>query len=291
MASIYYNSEGKEVQDGDVVYAADLNTINDAVNTAFEQAESDIVAATGNSGVLLEKAEAWAENPVDTPVEAGKYSAYHWAMKGSGFATQSSSDRTQTTADRAQTSADRIQTSADRVQTGLDRVQTTSDRIQTVSDRASVSADTAYVAGVADNLANILDSPALTGVPTAPTASSDTNTTQISTCEFVYTATRHDKLHSIGNAGTSLSLAPLTYDTFVFTCDQATLTLTVTSLAIGRTINLVITGADNCTITWPSGTKWPNGIAPTFSSGTDRVVMQRVDGSTIHASSAGSAYA
>jgi hypothetical protein len=100
-----------------------------------------------------------------------------------------------------------------------------------------------------------------------------------------------DSLHAIGNAGTSETLDTVTYDTFTFTCDQSTLNLSATTLAIGRTITLVITGADNCTITWPTGVAWPGGSAPSFSSGVDRVVMQRISSTVIHASLAGAEYA
>ena len=100
-----------------------------------------------------------------------------------------------------------------------------------------------------------------------------------------------DSLHDIGNAGTSKTLNTASYDTFTFTCDQSTLDLSSTVIAIGRTITLVITGADNCIITWPTGIKWPGGSAPTFSSGTDRVVMQRISSTAIHASLAGAEYA
>lgn len=100
-----------------------------------------------------------------------------------------------------------------------------------------------------------------------------------------------DKLLIIGNAGTSQTLNTSVYDTFTFTCDQATLDLSSTTLALGRTVSLVITGADNCVITWPSGAAWPGGSAPSFSSGTDRVVLQRVSPTVIHAILAGAAYA
>ena len=100
-----------------------------------------------------------------------------------------------------------------------------------------------------------------------------------------------DSLENIGNAGTSRTLDTASYDTFTLTCDQATLDLSATSIALGRTVTLVLTGADDCAITWPAGTKWPGGSPPSFSAGTDRVVIQRVSATVIHASLAGSAYA
>jgi hypothetical protein len=98
-------------------------------------------------------------------------------------------------------------------------------------------------------------------------------------------------LVSLGNAGASLALDCATYDTHLFTCDQATLTLTFTSLSIGYTIAAIITGGDNCVITWPTEVDWPAGIAPGLSSGTDRVVFQKITSGIIHAALAGGNYA
>jgi len=101
-----------------------------------------------------------------------------------------------------------------------------------------------------------------------------------------------DNLVDIGNAGTSQTLNCIFYDTFTMTCDQSTLTLAVSNLRVGRSINLVLTGADNCAITWPSGTWWPDGgLEPVFTSGVDRVVMQRMSSTVIHAASGGRNYA
>lgn len=102
-----------------------------------------------------------------------------------------------------------------------------------------------------------------------------------------------DTIHVIGNAGSSLDLVSLSYDTFTFTCDQSTLTLTVADFPTGKTITVIPTmGGTGRSITWPTGTKWPEGTAPDLSdAGTYRVVMQKIDGTTIHASLAGALYA
>jgi hypothetical protein len=57
----------------------------------------------------------------------------------------------------------------------------------------------------------ILDSPALTGTPTAPTATSDTDTTQIATTEFVQSLVATGKADAISsaNANTSANYLPL----------------------------------------------------------------------------------
>lgn len=61
--------------------------------------------------------------------------------------------------------------------------------------------------GNVDNVskAQILASPALTGVPTAPTATAGTNTTQVATTAFVTTAV-NNKTSVSGNAGTATKL-------------------------------------------------------------------------------------
>lgn len=81
MANTYYNSSGKEVIDGDVAYAADLNAINTATNTGFNLVETAIGTLGTNYIYYSELAQDWAEAPEDTLVDATSYSAYHWARK------------------------------------------------------------------------------------------------------------------------------------------------------------------------------------------------------------------
>lgn len=100
-----------------------------------------------------------------------------------------------------------------------------------------------------------------------------------------------DNLVSLGSVGTSEVLDTAKYDTFVFTCDQSTLDLSGTAIAIGRTVTLIIDGGDTCDITWPTGTKWSYGVEPARTSLQNRVVLQRVSSTVIHASMAGQDYA
>lgn len=223
MASTYYDSSGKEVTDGNIAYAADLNDINTAVDTAFQQVETDINAISNNQPFYSDLAEKWATEAEDVEVTTGKYSALHYAAKADDDATQTAADRVQTGLDRTQTGADRVQTgldkaatAADRVQTGLDKVATAADRVQTGLDRtaaAGSASDAAVSAGLFPTLgagdvgkylkvsdpytdgietatldlsgyAPLAD-PTFTGTPEAPTASIGTNTTQIATTAFV----------------------------------------------------------------------------------------------------------
>lgn len=141
MASSYYDSAGKDVVDGNVAYAADLNDINAAVDTGFQLAEAALTTVAANQDYYATLAQKWAETPEDTAVTVGKYSALHWAAKAEDDATQTAADRVQTgldkvatAADRVQTGQDKIATAADRVQTGLDKVATAADRVQTGLD-------------------------------------------------------------------------------------------------------------------------------------------------------------
>lgn len=99
MASSYYNSSGKEVSDGDIAYADDLNSINNAVDAAFQLAETDI---TG----MVAEVEAWSD-------------------LAEGFANSADADATQT--------------AADRVQTGLDRDSATNSANSATSSASSAS--------------------------------------------------------------------------------------------------------------------------------------------------------
>jgi hypothetical protein len=232
MASTYYDSSGKSVIDGDIAYAADLNDINSAVDTALQQVESDIAAITVNQPYYSILAQKWAEEVEDTPVTVGHYSALHWAAKAEDQAiladadrVQTGLDRTQTGLDRAATGQDKIATAADRVQTGLDRVATAADAAQTALDAIATAADVVTTTALAAliptpasgdegkyikvanpfgggyelgtlNLTGYapLASPTFTGVPAAPTAAATTNTTQVATTAFAQAAIAADNI-------------------------------------------------------------------------------------------------
>ena len=58
MASSYYDSAGKEVYDGNVAYADDVNTINEAVNTAFEIVEAAVAQVNDDADQWATEAQA-----------------------------------------------------------------------------------------------------------------------------------------------------------------------------------------------------------------------------------------
>jgi len=86
MANDYYDSTDKTVVSGEIAEAADLNTINTAIESACDLIEADIDELSINQSVYSALAEKWAEEEEDVEVEAGKYSALHHATKASASA-------------------------------------------------------------------------------------------------------------------------------------------------------------------------------------------------------------
>ncbi len=82
--SIYYTSPAT-VRDGDVAYAIDVNGINTEADTGFSLVEADITAMEATVSAWADLARKWAENPEDTEVTSGSYSAMHWALKSESF--------------------------------------------------------------------------------------------------------------------------------------------------------------------------------------------------------------
>jgi hypothetical protein len=100
----------------------------------------------------------------------------------------------------------------------------------------------------------------------------------------------HKRLQNVSGTSGALTLDCRTYHTFVMTLTGAT-GFTFSNLDVGQTIALVITNGGTY-ITWPATVKWPDGPgAPELTSGTDRVVLQKLSATVIHASLAGQAYA
>ena len=103
MASKYYDNLGKEVNDGDIIYAEDLNDVNLAIDTAFQQVEADIDTVVANQTFYTGLSQKWAESPEDVEVVVGSYSALHWAAKADADAT-SAAGAVATTTTNANTS-------------------------------------------------------------------------------------------------------------------------------------------------------------------------------------------
>lgn len=140
----------------------------------FVQYQSDALGALASrQGAEAAKALAdlYANEAEDVPVEPGAYSAYHWSKKAevkvSTIGVSSFNGRTggvlPTTGDYTKSDV------------GLANVDNTADLDKPISDSTQTALD----------LKANTNSAALTGIPTAPTATPGTNTTQIASTEFV----------------------------------------------------------------------------------------------------------
>jgi hypothetical protein len=293
-----------------IAAAASASTASTHANTATSQAGIATTQAS-NAGTSATLASRWAAEAENVPV-GGSFSAYHWAQKAEEYYSSITATVSDAAFDANWVGVTTISPSknimysllnakANLASPALTGNPTTTT--QAATDNSTRIASTAHVklaAVVKTASTGSAATPAGTGaqrdaVPAAGYIRFNTDTVAFEGYNGSnwrnLSGTVVDKLQEIGNAGTTQTLDTITYDTFTFTCDQATLNLSSTVIALGRTVSLVITGADNCTITWPSGTKWPGGTAPTFSSGTDRVVLQRISATAIHASLAGAEYA
>ena len=158
-------------------------------------------------------------------------------------------------------------------------------------------------AAIATSIATKADvnSPAFIGVPSAPTATSGTNTTQLATTAFVtaavgsgsgipttggtftglvnlYTTTNKKVVMSTSavdlSAGTVFSYTLPSIQTFTFSGTPATSTTST-----GFVLELTNGGA--FAVTWPSSVKWPSGTAPTLTTaGIDVLVFITLDNGT-----------
>jgi hypothetical protein len=86
----YYNPNDKEVFDGDVASAADLNAINTAVDTAFQQVATDLDTVDSKADSAVAQSEAWATDEQGTnpdPLQPTKYSSFANAQEAKAWAS------------------------------------------------------------------------------------------------------------------------------------------------------------------------------------------------------------
>ena len=124
-----------------------------------------------------------------------------------------------------------------------------------------------------------LNSPAFTGIPTAPTAPLATNTEQIATTAFVATAVLTGKYAAVAALNINCALA----NVFSKTISGATV-ITVSNVAASGNVTsfmLELTNGGSGTITWWAGVKWASGAVPAFTvAGTDILEFYTRDGGT-----------
>jgi lysophospholipase L1-like esterase len=92
----------------------------------------------------------------------------------------------------------------------------------------------------------------------------------------------------LGNMGASKTLDASTVSAFTGTLNSATCTLSISGAIAGMETKLTLTLIQDATgsrlVTWPSGTRWPGGTAPTLSTSAnaaDMVELISYDGGTI----------
>lgn len=144
-----------------------------------------------------------------------------------------------------------------------------------------------HVISNVDGLQTALDtkaplvSPALTGTPTAPTAATTTDTTQVATTAFVQAVTAAPFTRAV-TAVAALDINCSLGNYFTKTIDaNSTFTFSnVPAAGTAYTFTLEITHTSG-TITWPTAVKWKSDTAPTLTTGkTHLFVFVTDDGGT-----------
>ncbi|MFA7222580.1 MAG: hypothetical protein WC148_03510 [Bacilli bacterium] len=180
-----YYTPPATVVDGDIAYAADVNSINTETDTGFTLAYADISAMEGTVSAWAALAKKWAENPEDVEVTSGAYSAMHWALKSESFVSdaqaysvdsQNYSIAAAASASTATTKATSATTSATTATTKATAAATSATSAATSATASEASAVRAESAAV-DNASSIT---ALTAVVSTNTGNISDNTFDIS---------------------------------------------------------------------------------------------------------------
>ena len=109
-----------------------------AVNDAKDSAITEINTLVTQAEAARDKANEWAENPEDTPVETGQFSALHWSAKSQGHAGD---------AETAKTGAETAQTGAE---TAKVAAETARDETIAVADQALIDIGNAKDSAIVD---------------------------------------------------------------------------------------------------------------------------------------------
>ena len=143
MAVDRFYTKPPQAVDGSIAFAIDVNGINDETYLAFTGVASELDGQIAAVSAWTSLAQKWAENPENTEVTVGSYSALHWAAKAEADATTTHADVVLTNADAIATAADRVQTGLDRAATAADLIATNQDTLDTAADLALTNADVA----------------------------------------------------------------------------------------------------------------------------------------------------
>jgi len=167
MAVDRFYTKPPQAVDGSIAFAIDVNGINDETYLAFTGVASELDGQIAAVSAWTSLAQKWAENPENTEVTVGSYSALHWAAKAEADATTTHADVVLTNADAIATAADRVQTGLDRAATAADLIATNQDTLDTAADLIATNQDTLDTA--ADAIATAADR-VQTGLDRAATA-------------------------------------------------------------------------------------------------------------------------
>lgn len=104
---------------------------------------ASVIAAQAAAEAARDKAQEWATNPEDTPVETGQFSALHWSAKAgdeklAAQAARTGAETAETNAETAEAGAVAARLAAEAAQTGAELAETNAE---TARDAAFVNAD------------------------------------------------------------------------------------------------------------------------------------------------------
>ena len=105
--SRYFSTVGLSVSTGDIAVEGDINNLVDTLDASFGSVQTDLDNINTTATASAITAQKWAENPEDTEVTAGHYSALHHAAKAaiSDSSASASASIATTKAGEASTSA------------------------------------------------------------------------------------------------------------------------------------------------------------------------------------------
>jgi len=136
-----FYTKAVDVKDGDIVFAIDVNSINDNSETAFNLVETEVDELGALVDVKVELAHKWAEEDHNVEVEAGAYSSKSHAIDAAADAASTAQDSIDTNADKVSATASASSASDDAAQVALDLVATNQDTLDTAQDSIDTNAD------------------------------------------------------------------------------------------------------------------------------------------------------
>jgi hypothetical protein len=140
--------------DGETADAADVNTVSEATDAAFDLVEAAVTAIAASDTDWAALAQGWAETAEDTPVPTQgptDYSSLHYAAKSAASAAEASTyaSNASTSASQAAGSASNAATSASNASDSADAASDSASTASTQAGLASSSASSASASAIA----------------------------------------------------------------------------------------------------------------------------------------------